>query len=282
MPGVMSLPQDDAEKRKLLTSALREDAGVLIFDNVTDHVGGPVLEAFLTAPIWTDRILGSSQTISLPNQSILIVTSNNATISGDTSRRTLVARLAPQNEMPELRRFRIPHLIEHAKQSRRDLLIAAIRILQWHSQRGMPPPNRPLPPFGSYEGWSTTIRHALVNAGVPDPVETNDLARVKDEDKAKRVAFIRAWAEWDEQWQGSARQMLGYVIPKSGEPPENCEPLADAIMNLTGCGSLAEVTPRSLGDQIKSMQDRHFGDLSISWVKHTNTGTCWRLARSAP
>ena len=58
--GVKS--DDDDETRKALTAAVREARSVLLFDNQNSRLSSAALEAFISSPEWSDRLLGVNQT----------------------------------------------------------------------------------------------------------------------------------------------------------------------------------------------------------------------------
>ena len=91
--------------RKRLFALLREGAKVVLWDNLREPLGGASIDSFLTASTYTDRILGVSETASLPNRALFICTGNNLRLLGDTCRRVLLARIDPKTEQPFAREF---------------------------------------------------------------------------------------------------------------------------------------------------------------------------------
>lgn len=292
-PGMMTLSRDEEELRKLLTASLRDAEGFLVLDNVTGKTGSPTLDRFLTCTVWEDRILGKSEKVLLPNLTVPVITANNASFRSDTGRRALSLMLSPDVENPELRRFRIADICSHALQERQRLLIAAMRILQWHFQNGLPQVKKfrhrndlgndvmaSVEPFGSFEGWSRVVRQALINAGLPDPVMTNEALKTVDEKKWQRRLFIEAWRDWDSGWEGSAKEMLAITFPDCQDCPEEATGLRDAIVTLIGDSRKpGPPTPTELGNQIREFQGTLFSNCRIENVRHTNTGVRWRLSQ---
>ena len=292
-PGMFTLSRSEEELRKMLTSALREGEGFLVLDNVTGETGSPTLDRFLTSTQWKDRILGKSENVSLPNLTVPIITANNANIASDTGRRSLSLMLAPDDENPELRQFRISDICGYAMRERRGLLIDAIRILQWFFQNGQPQAKEvrrqdahgndvmaSVQAFGSFEGWSQVVRQALIYVGLPDPVLTNNELKIRDDKRWSRRIFIEAWRDWNPKWEGSAKQMLEITFPDSGDCPEEAIALREAISELVGeSENPNSPTPSELGNQIREFQGRPFSNYRIENVRHTNTGVRWRLSQ---
>ena len=58
--AITTLPENEEELRKKLFSILLEDDRILVFDNVAKMLNSPTLASLLTAPIFRDRVLGTS------------------------------------------------------------------------------------------------------------------------------------------------------------------------------------------------------------------------------
>jgi hypothetical protein len=177
------LPDDDAEMRKVITSSLMTGDRMLAFDNIPrgTTVRSSVLDNALTAGVWADRILGRSDSITLPFAMMVFLTGNNISCHTDSVRRGIFIHLDPKCEFPETRTFRIPDLLGYLRERRRELLMAALTVLRGYAvteQRvtGMAP-------MGSFEAWSARVREALVWLGMKDPVKTQDSMREADEDR---------------------------------------------------------------------------------------------------
>jgi hypothetical protein len=275
-PGMMSLSESEEEIRKAITSSLQEGAAYLVFDNVSGDVKSPTLDRLLTSTEWRDRILGKSQMLWLPNHAIPVITSNNADIRADTSRRSLVLRLAPLQEKPEERTFRIANLDEHVLANRRRLLIAAMRILQWHVVSGRP--QQEVRPLGSFEGWSSLVRQAVIHAGLPDPViTTGPNAEVSAVD-----TFLRCWRDWNQTWQGSARHLIEAAF---GDHSTSSKALQEAMLELVGQAKTKDgrPEPQALGNHLGRIQGRNFAGLKVVRTpKREASGYVWQLVQAAP
>ena len=66
-PAAMSLPRKDDELRKQITSVLLNGSPLVLLDNITHQLESGVLAAALTSRNWSDRLLGKSETVSVPN-----------------------------------------------------------------------------------------------------------------------------------------------------------------------------------------------------------------------
>jgi hypothetical protein len=180
-----TLPRrDDEEMRKVITAALMAGDRMLVLDNIPrgHAVDSPALDQAMTSGIWADRILGKSAQIALPFTLSVFLTGNNISFHADAVRRGCYIHLDPKVEHPEERQFKIPDLLGHLLEHRRDLLVAALTILRAYKVAGE---REVLTPLGSFEAWSAWVREAIVWLGRPDPVATQQRMRAEDEGQAE-------------------------------------------------------------------------------------------------
>lgn len=158
-----NLPGDDAELRKLVTSILQTPSGVAVFDNVEGRVSSPVLAALLTTSKWTDRLLGRSAKITLPNDRMWVATGNNITIDGDMARRVLRCVINPRMDHPERRLFDF-NPVTWMKANRGAYLSAMGTLIRSWVVAGMPMADA----TGSdtYAHWQQVVGGVLAHAGV--------------------------------------------------------------------------------------------------------------------
>lgn len=271
-PGVMSFSESEGEMRKVITSMLMAGATFLIFDNVAGLVKSPTLDRLLTATEWEDRILQGNKIAKVSNTSVPVLTANNAEFHGDTLRRSLFLRLAPLQERPEERTFRIENLDEYVSQHRPRLLIAAMRILQWHVQCGRP--QQQVRSMGSFESWSAVVRQAIIHAGLPDPCVN---AKVADAGSSAVEAFLACWKAWNKAWAGSARHLVEAIY---ADHSPAAKALQEASLELVGKAITKDGTPdpQVLGNHLGRIQGRNFANLRIMRSeKRAASGYAWRL-----
>lgn len=186
-------PGSDDETRKVLTAALKDGAGSIIFDNVIGPLGGAPLNQFLTEPLFAGRILGYSENVALPNTALFLATGNNLRTYADMCRRVLMCRLDANIETPFMRQFDVDPLA-FVRAHRQDLVIAALTLIRAFIAAGAP---RQAAPLGSFEAWDSLVRQPVLW-----------LARMQEEvELADPVLSIAANAEQDDQ-----RSALGSVL----------------------------------------------------------------------
>ena len=93
--------------KKVITSVLRGDSTqpVVVFDNVaaTAKVDSAALATVLTAPEWSDRILGGNKMAEYPNDRLWVCNGTNVRLGGDIPPRSVMVELNYGQPRPDLR-----------------------------------------------------------------------------------------------------------------------------------------------------------------------------------
>lgn len=171
-------PDKDEEVDKRMTAYALAGVDRVLIDNVVGRLGGPSLDAAVTAAEagYQGRVLGVSQVVSLPFRPWWVANGNNVTIAGDLDRRVLVTRLDPGVSNPEARTgFRHASLERVVRERRPLLLAAALRLVRHGVEVGGPN-------LGSFETWSSIVRGALLDLGMPDPWDSGAQIRATHAD----------------------------------------------------------------------------------------------------
>jgi hypothetical protein len=190
-------PEDDREERKRITSAAIAGERIVCFDNLTRPLGSGPLEAVLTTTRWSDRVLGASKTFAGDVFTVWGATGNNIQFPRrDTIRRIVHVRLETPVEHPESRTtFSHPNLLEWVSAERGRLVAAALTILAAYCAAGRPAVG--IPPWGSFEGWSSLVRNCIVWVGLADPAITRaELAAVADTESLAIGELHDGWKDF--------------------------------------------------------------------------------------
>jgi len=189
--ALFSAPRDAEEWRKQLTSVLREGPPVVVIDNVMYRLDSGDLCKALTATTHGDRILGQSQTISLPVRCMWIATGNNIQLGGDMPRRCYWVRMDAKCSKPFKRTgFKHKRLKEHVLADRGELLAAVLTLARAWFVAGRPEPE--VTPVGSFEDWTITIGGILEYAGVQGFLANSDqLYDQADAESMQWEAFLK-------------------------------------------------------------------------------------------
>ena len=209
-PVLSATPERPEELNKMLSSILLCDNDYLVLDNVRGGIGDAQFDAFITSDSKQDRILGKSQMFTAKQRVFLGATGNNASLRGDTDRRTIVARLVTEMENPEERKgFRHHDLIATARERVTETWCAVLTILRaFHlnttaAERAQI--NREARSFGSFELWLDWVRDPLYWLGkemYPD-AESVDVVQISSKEVEEARAdntgdFFSQLIEWQE------------------------------------------------------------------------------------
>jgi hypothetical protein len=182
-------PDDDAEMRKVLTSFLRQGQRVILFDNARHTIGGSALEAFCSAPTWQDRLLGENETITMPNEATVFVTSNGASCTPDMRRRMLFAELHLDAERAEDRQYRRPLSLPVLLEMSPRILGAIWALVRHWIAGGSPQPSRS---HSAFPEWARIVGGIVEYANFGCPLAPSEVAIVADADGDMMRALVGA------------------------------------------------------------------------------------------
>ena len=186
---VMSAQCNTEEMEKRIGAKLMSGHPIVCLDNINGDLGGDFLCQIIDRPIVEPRILGSSRTIRIPNQHVVFVTGNNVRLKGDLTRRAITGTLDAKMEKPSERDFPF-RPFDRVLKDRGKYVGAALTIVQAFFVAGKP--SVEMTPFASFEGWSNSVRAALIWLGRADPVTTAEAARKNDPEHQALEAFLTA------------------------------------------------------------------------------------------
>ncbi len=157
--------ENDEEWRKRIFSALLGGERFIMISNQKGHLSSGALEHTLTSSCISDRVLGQSKKLTLPNSAIYGISGNGLTFSDDMARRICHIRLEFYQEEQATRKFKYPDLYAHVLQQRTKLLSALMSMIVHWAVNGCPK-GRSIP---SFVKWSETVGGILTCCGFPDP-----------------------------------------------------------------------------------------------------------------
>lgn len=188
------LPRSEEEVRKKITATLLTSPQVVLLDNLGHALDSSSIAALLTCEVWSDRILGQSRMVRVPNRALWIATANNPVLSREVTRRTVRVRLDADVECPWLREgFRHADLRGGVRESRPELAAAVVTLARGWIADGSPPSVEHL---GSFESWSAIIGGILASAGVPGfLVDRHEAIEQADPKEVEWRGLIELWYE---------------------------------------------------------------------------------------
>jgi hypothetical protein len=206
-----TLPNSDEEMRKMLTAELLMARPLILLDNANDKktLSAPSLAAVLTTRSWTDRVLGRTEMVTVPNKAMRMLTGNNPKLSRDIAQRSIRIRIDPKVDRAWLRTsFKHDPLKQWAKAHRNELVHAALVLVQAWIAAGRPLSRARL---GSFQAWAGVLGGVLDVAGVEGFLGNLDaLYAHADLDDAAWRAFTQLW--WNTHG-GAERESLTGVAP---------------------------------------------------------------------
>lgn len=231
--------RDDEEIRKRLFTALRDGTTALIWDNVTGVFDSAALAAAITAPVLRDRVLGRSESLSIPNRALLLLTGNNLCPAGDLPRRIIAIRIDPGTDAPFARQFDLDPL-DYVLHHRLELACAALVLMRGWLSSGAP---RAAGRMASFEAWDDLVRQTVCWIGAEiapsafgDPLDLVRRAQGSDPEQeslfalleALEGAFASGWFTARETSQRAARARLdGFAVTTE-------KALAEALADIGG------------------------------------------------
>jgi hypothetical protein len=262
---VIAAGKKEEETEKRLGAALMVAQPLISIDNVTGDLGGEALCQAVERPSLRMRILGLSKLAQIePRGTTFFATGNNLVVYGDMTRRVITARLDARLERPEYRDFK-GDPVAKVQANRGAYIAAVLTICRAYFVAGRP---KLAPRLASFEGWSDTVRSALIWLGKADPVRSMELQRDLDPKHIERSAMLTAWAE---------AIGVGYekrlTLAKAIEVAEVHEDLQEAIQLVTN--KKQGVDPRSLGLWLRDNRGAVVGNRRFESYANSKGGSLW-------
>lgn len=290
--AIPPVPPHDEETRKRLFALLMEAMRVILLDNLIEPLGNGALNTFLTAPLYSDRTLGSSKVLKLPNRALFLITGNNLRIIGDTYRRILVARMDAKMEHPDRRTFEFDP-VERVLACRQELVAAALTIIRAWITAGRPRlgPGR----TASFELWDDLVRQPVcwvsswskLPSGKPrfaDPIKSLQRNLDQDPETQQLRALLTTWDACFNAQPGQDRQTVNDLIrfvSSQKEAPRNSPAgqLHAALVEIAGEPN-GVINSRRLGRWLERHADRPINGLRLVPRGTLHRANCWQVVRS--
>ena len=162
-PAAAAWSPSDEERRKALLSYLMKGSAYILWDNIPRgaQLSCPNIERAITSPIYSDRILGVTESASPASTTVHCFTGNNIGAKGDLASRSLFVRLDAKSHDPENRKFQHIDPIGWTDQHRGKILNALYTILLWNPQLKKP---QNAPSETRFKLWWRMVGSAIENA----------------------------------------------------------------------------------------------------------------------
>ncbi len=259
--GMIAEARDDDEWRKRIGAKLREGAPIIHIDNVTRPLDSGALAMALTTGVFSDRILGRTETFRATVRNVWMFTANNPVLSLEIARRTVRIRIDTNEEKPWQRdTFKHKNLRAWADTHRGELVHAALTLVRAWIVAGKPMADVTL---GSYEEWAATMGGILDVAGVTGFLD--NLTAFYDAADLEGAAWRQFVALWAEAY-GSNKVGVGDLFTLASD--------VDGFDFGKG-GDRSQRT--SFGAQLTKQRDRIYDGYRITLAGEVNRAKQWRL-----
>jgi len=261
--SLTTAPLDAEEWRKKITSLLADGKPYIILDNLKRVLESDSLAALLTSTTWTDRVLGNSQTTSIANNAVWVVTGNNVQTDGEIARRSYLIQIDAQTSSPHERDvsiFRHPDLMLWVACNRGPILAAIFTIIRgWISDGKL---QSDTPNVGSFETWVKTIGSILKFVGILGFLDNREkLMSDADTESTQWEAFLARWVELYDRYPKTVAQIKDDLTS-----PEGFEGVLPDTISYAVKGD--NVNTHKVGKAFKAKEGTRFGKC------------CYRLQRA--
>jgi hypothetical protein len=273
---------EDAELRKIFTSELRDGASNIILDNVIGALDGAAINHFITAETFKGRILGLSETITVPNQAILMMTGNNIRIHKDLTRRVLICRLDTGNERPYTREFSFCPL-GYVRANRLKLVEYALTIINGTFD----PAVNLKAPLGSFNDWDKLVRQPILKIcallasnsintlELDDPISNIINGETYDPESATIELFLSGLLKEFGAEYKTPKEIYAIHFFRSSSTRNGAE-LLDALDSINDDMG-GKLTSRKLGSWLINRKDRIANGMKLVCKKDSRSGGhVWR------
>ena len=175
----------------------------------------------MTSEYISGRILGISKTAVANTRTLFLSSGNNVGPIQDMGRRCITINLDPGVEIPAIRSFKRPYLIEEVRNERESYVSAALTIIRAWIIAGKPMTE--CKPLASYGEWSDLCRQPLLWLGCADPTLSIIDALSENPERGLLARLLTAWrAEF-----GNIPTMVREAVERSNRNMELNEVLHD-------------------------------------------------------
>jgi hypothetical protein len=248
---------------------------LITLDNVNGELGSNGLCILITQSRPQIRVLGHSELRGVEVLSTVFANGNNLTVRADLVRRTIKARLDPKMENPELRKFN-GNPVATVLANRGAYVAAALTICRAYVVAGYPGRRTPL---ASFEGWSDTVRSALLWLGKADAVDSQNETREEDPERISLWGLLTAWSDvfgTGANTKVTLRTVIEAAVAtdeKSYPPQPKWPELFAAIRGLID--PRQPLSADGLGYWLRLRKDRVVGSIKLSQKADRKHGSRW-------
>ena len=166
--AVQTWTKKEEDLRKAIDAEMLGGARYIVFDNVRRHIQSASIEALMTNPTWTGRVLGRTEMFQVRNQATIFFTGNDCTVSPDMAHRCLVCDLFVEEANVQERQVIDPISDDWLmrRENRFKILSALFGLVRYWNAAGRPKPSGRL--RVGFERWCNIYAGIVEFAGFGD------------------------------------------------------------------------------------------------------------------
>lgn len=272
---------DDAEMRKRLFSALLAGQRAIVLDNILGTFDSAALASLLTSQMFQDRILGKSESPSVPTNALVLLTGNNMMLAGEMPRRVVPCRIDPESETPFDRSFSVEPLT-YCMANRQKMVVAVLTLIRYYlsAKVDRPAPGR----MASFELWDDFVRQTIVfvNRNIaPDQFgDVMDLIKknqAEDPQKESLRNLLLGLHGCFENRIFTANEVASACLRATIYSESNDSKLNETVIAVS---TSPKISSTSVGKILSNRRDRLCDGLQLKSVNENKNGRTWRVAGS--
>jgi hypothetical protein len=267
LPLNVSYPTTAEEATKAIQSFLLGQPPVIMFDDMqTNWIPHGALNRMLTSETITDRLLGTSRSVTVSTASLFMGTGNNVEPIRDMCRRVVTIYLNAKTDSPVTLSYNF-RPAEMVRQDRGRYVSAALTIIRaWHADGC---PKADIPNITSYERWSDLCRQPLVWLGQADPAASLLRQVESDPDAETLGTFLKEWYECLGEDTVTVRRLV--------DQADKFDLLKEALFDLP-VTERGEVNRSKLGWYLSKNLKRTVGGLQLHKAEYSER-TAWKVVK---
>ena len=283
-PAATAWPASDEEMAKFLIATLREGQRAIVFDNLRDGcvVNSAQLATAMTSDHYTARLLGVSETVTVPTSVLWLLTGNNVRLAGDMPSRILKIYLDAKEERPDRRSFR-RDLVGWVSENRPRIVASVITIVRAYIVAGNP---KVAEQGTRFPAWDRMVRLPLIYAGGQDVGTKFDEAYQDDPYLSAWREVLTSWLEVFGAQPVSVAELLkrlqgGHAFEEEAKR-EACERLSEALRSALEGQKSTRFESISVGKRLRQFENRPLGGMRLrKSVRSHDKLNLWTVERTA-
>ena len=269
--------RDDEEVRKRIFAALNSGSRVLIYDNILGTFDSASMASLLTGAYYSDRILGKSESIKIPNKMLILLTGNNLSFAGDMPRRVMISRIDPGVEKPFAREFTIDPL-QYCIHNRQQIIASALTLIRFYLSSGSKKIGTGS--IASFEKWDNWIRQTILYIKqeiVPnefcDLIDHISQTQSLDPEIENLGVLLQSWYQLFSDEKITVSEVLNFISHNNNN---HTKQLRNSINEFSNA---KELNAKSCGKIFMYRKDKIVNGLKLVRAGEKNGSAMWRVVK---